>query len=54
SISNVLFPTSAILMGALAVAKISYVQWLKFAWKLILLWVIICAIAMSIALLVGY
>lgn len=54
SISNVLFPTSAILMGALAVAKISYVQWLKFAWKLILLWVIICAIAMSIALVVGY
>lgn len=54
SISNVMFPTSAILMGALAVAKISYVQWLKFAWKLILLWVIICAIAMSIALLVGY
>ena len=31
SISNVLFPTSAILMGALAVGKISYTQWLKFA-----------------------
>ncbi|AMY06020.1 YfcC family protein [Staphylococcus condimenti] len=54
SISNVLFPTSAILMGALAVAKISYVQWLKFAWKLIAVWAIICAIAMSIALLAGY
>lgn len=54
SISNVLFLTSAILMGALAVAKISYIQWLKFAWKLILLWGIICAVAMSIALLVGY
>lgn len=54
SISNVLFPTSAILMGALAVAKISYTQWLKFAWRLILLWVIICSVAMSIALLVGY
>src|SRR5699024_9651420 len=38
SISNVLFPTSAILMGALAVGKISYTQWLKFAWKLILVW----------------
>ena len=37
AISNILFPTSAILMGALAVAKISYVQWLKFAWKVIVL-----------------
>lgn len=52
SISNVLFPTSAVLMGALAVAKISYIQWIKFAWKIILLWVIICAIAMNIARLV--
>ena len=52
SISNVLFPTSAVLMGVLAVAKISYIQWIKFAWKIILLWVIICAIAMNIARLV--
>lgn len=54
SISNVLFPTSAILMGALAVGKITYIQWLKFAWKLILVWVIICCIGMSIALMIGY
>ena len=54
TISNVLFPTSAILMGALAVGKISYTQWLKFAWKLILVWVIICCIGMSIALIIGY
>ncbi|CAM3137459.1 YfcC family protein [Staphylococcus argensis] len=54
AISNVLFPTSAILMGALAVGKIPYTKWLKFAWKLILLWVIICAVAMSVALLLGY
>ncbi|KKI65446.1 YfcC family protein [Staphylococcus cohnii] len=54
TISNVLFPTSAILMGALAVGKISYTQWLKFAWQLILVWVIICCIGMSIALIIGY
>lgn len=54
SISNILFPTSAILMGALAVGRISYTEWIKFVWKLILLWVIICAIAMSIALVIGY
>ena len=54
SISNILFPTSAILMGALAVGRITYTQWIKFVWKLILLWVIICAVAMSIALIIGY
>ncbi|BGE81196.1 YfcC family protein [Staphylococcus petrasii] len=54
SISNILFPTSAILMGALAVGRISYTEWIKFVWKLILLWVIICAVAMSIALVIGY
>lgn len=54
AISNILFPTSAILMGALAVGKITYTQWLKFAWKLIIVWVLICSIAMSIALVVGY
>ncbi|KAB7644202.1 MULTISPECIES: YfcC family protein [Staphylococcus] len=54
AISNILFPTSATLMGALAVARISYTQWLKFAWKLIVVWIIICATAMSIALMIGY
>jgi len=54
AISNVLFPTSAVLMGALAVGKITYTQWLKFAWKLIIIWVIICIIGMSIALMIGY
>ena len=41
-------------MGALAVGRITYTQWIKFVWKLILLWVIICAVAMSIALIIGY
>src|SRR5699024_7171526 len=54
AISNVLFPTSAILMGALAVGKITYTQWLTFAWKLIVVWVVICCIGMSIALMIGY
>ena len=54
AISNILFPTSTTLMGALAVARISYTQWLKFAWKLIVVWIIICATAMSIALMIGY
>ncbi|MBI5974284.1 YfcC family protein [Staphylococcus canis] len=54
SISNSLFPTSAVLMGALAVANISYIQWIKFAWRVILAWVVICGLGMSIAYLIGY
>ncbi|EKU49020.1 YfcC family protein [Staphylococcus massiliensis] len=54
AISNSLFPTSAVLMGALAVAGISYVEWLKFAWRIILGWVVICGLGMTIALLIGY
>ena len=54
AISNILFPTSAILMGALAVGKISYTEWVKFVWKPILIWIMICSVAMSIALAIGY
>lgn len=54
AISNSLFPTSAVLMGALAVAKVSYTQWIKFIWKLILLWVLICAIALTVGVMIGY
>lgn len=54
AISNILFPTSAILMGALAVGKISYTEWVKFVWKPILIWIMICSVAMSIALVIGY
>ena len=40
SISNILFPSN--LNGSISVGRITYTQWIKFVWKLILLWVIIC------------
>ena len=39
-------------MGALVRGKISYTEWLKFVWKPILIWIIICSVAMSIALVI--
>ncbi len=34
---NLLTPTSAVVMGALALAHVSYDRWLKFSWKLLVL-----------------
>lgn len=51
SISNSIIPTSASLMGVLAVAKIPYEKWVKFIWKLIIYWWIIAAIALVVAVL---
>lgn len=49
AITNTIIPTSASLMGVLAVAGIPYLKWVKFIWKLTLLWLLIAAIALVIA-----
>ncbi|MBF0842469.1 MULTISPECIES: YfcC family protein [Mammaliicoccus] len=51
AISNSIFPTSASLMGGLAVAGIPYTQWVKFIWKLLLLWVIVCMVGIFVTLI---
>ncbi|WP_415802396.1 AbgT family transporter, partial [Cytobacillus oceanisediminis] len=52
-ITNSIIPTSAALMGYLAVAGIPYERWVKIIWKLIIGWLIIGAIALVAAVLVG-
>ncbi|MFB1083064.1 YfcC family protein [Jeotgalibacillus sp. JSM ZJ347] len=52
-ISNSIIPTSASLMGYLAVAGIPYERWVKFIWKLILGWFCIAVIALIVAVLIG-
>ncbi|XKH50550.1 AbgT family transporter [Chryseomicrobium palamuruense] len=52
-ITNSIIPTSASLMGYLAVAGIPYERWVKFIWKLILGWLAIAAIALVVAVLIG-
>ncbi|OLS35062.1 C4-dicarboxylate ABC transporter permease [Alkalihalophilus pseudofirmus] len=53
AISNSIIPTSASLMGYLAVAGIPYERWAKFIWKLILLWSIVAMAALVAAVMIG-
>lgn len=53
AITNSIIPTSAALMGYLAVAGIPYEKWVKFIWKLIGMWIIIAGIALTIAVILG-
>lgn len=52
AITNSIIPTSASLMGVLAVAGIPYIKWVKFIWKLIVIWLVIAAIALVVATLI--
>lgn len=47
--SNQIIPTSGALLGVLGVAKVPYDKWLKYNWKLILLWSITGTILIAIA-----
>lgn len=53
AITNSIIPTSASLMGVLAVAGIPYIKWVKFVWKLVLIWLVIAAIALVSATLIN-
>ena len=52
--TNSIIPTSAVLMGNLSVAKISYDKWLKFIAPLMGIWLAICAVFMMIATIINY
>ncbi|CDZ99125.1 hypothetical protein BN1048_00247 [Jeotgalicoccus saudimassiliensis] len=53
AITNSIIPTSASLMGVLAVAGIPYIKWVKFVWKLVIIWLIIAAAALVVATLIN-
>ena len=53
-LSNLIYPTSAALMGTLAVANVPFVQWLKAMWKLQVLLAVASMIAVAIASLIGF
>lgn len=52
-ITNSIIPTSAALMGYLAVAGIPYEKWVKFVWKLVVGWLFIALVALVIAVFIG-
>lgn len=53
-LSNYLFPTSAILMAGLSIAKIPYEKWLRFVWPIMLTWAIASSLFMAISIMIGY
>ncbi|MGG1679613.1 YfcC family protein [Neobacillus sp. NRS-1170] len=53
-LSNCILPTSAMLMGSLAVSKIKYQEWVKFFWPLLLMWVVIGAFFVIVADIIHY
>ena len=53
AITNTIIPTSASLMGVLAVSGIPYIKWVRFVWKLTLMWLIIAAAALVAATMLG-
>lgn len=46
---NYVLPTSTALMGTLSVTNIPYDRWMRFMWKLFLIWLIVGCILASIA-----
>ena len=46
---NLFTPTSGAIMGGLALAKIEWTTWLKFALKLIVALSVVCAIILTVA-----
>ena len=50
---NLITPTSAVVMGALAIGRVSYGVWLRFVWKLLALLTVICLVCLCAGTLLG-
>jgi uncharacterized ion transporter superfamily protein YfcC len=48
---NLVTPTSAVVMGGLAIARVGYGTWLRFVWPILVLLAILTVIVLSGALL---
>ena len=52
--SNYILPHSTALMGIISAVNIPYDRWMKFMWKLFLIWMVACCIMCSIAQMINY
>lgn len=50
---NLINPTFAVVMGALAIGRVPYERWLRFMWPLLLILTVIIAASLSLATLLG-
>ena len=53
-LSNYILPTSSALMGFIAMVGISYSNWMKFMWKLFLIWIVVGVILVIVANSINY
>lgn len=51
---NMIVPTNAVLMGILGLANIPYERWFRFIYPLMIKLLVICSIAVAIAVWIGY
>ncbi len=49
---NLITPTSAVVMGGLAIARVPYGTWLKFVFPLLIVLAVLCAVVLSISVLI--
>jgi uncharacterized ion transporter superfamily protein YfcC len=50
---NLITPTSAVVMGALAMGRVSYGVWLRFVWKLLVLLLLVCVLCLTLGAIMG-
>ncbi|WP_067725796.1 YfcC family protein [Oceanobacillus damuensis] len=53
-LTNLIFPTSGILMASLAVAKVPYTKWVKWVFPLFLIWLVIAIVTLVIGVLINW
>lgn len=51
---NMIVPTNAVLMGILGLANIPYERWFRFIYPLMIKLIVICSVAIAIAVWIGY
>lgn len=50
---NLVTPTSAVVMGGLAIARVGYETYLRFVWPLLLILAILSMVVLTAGVLVG-
>lgn len=53
-ITNLITPIAGDLMAAIAIGGISYGKWMKWFYKLLLIWFLVCSIILVIATAISY
>ena len=51
---NMITPTQMVVMAACGLGGVTFAEWFKFAWKLVLKWTVWTCIVLAIAVMIGY